>query len=137
MGFSVKLAPGVRIRASSRGVRTSIGPRAARVHFGAGRTGLSTGIGPVGLYTSVGGTRGGGNRRSVTSAQTSYQRQLAVQQRQTAQAEKAVLAQQLADTFLRILALHRVTSRRRSVLWLQSRRRRIVRRSMLTMRRSP
>ena len=108
MGFSVKLAPGVRIRASSRGVRTSIGPRAARVHFGAGRTGLSTGIGPVGLYTSVGGTRGGGNRRSVTSAQTSYQRQLAAQQRQTAQAEKAVLAQQLADTFLRILALHRV-----------------------------
>ncbi|MFI2651773.1 DUF4236 domain-containing protein [Micromonospora fulviviridis] len=38
MGFSIRLAPGVRIRASSRGIRTSLGPRAARVHFGAGRT---------------------------------------------------------------------------------------------------
>ena len=35
MGFSVKIAPGVRVRASSRGVRTSIGPRVARVHVGA------------------------------------------------------------------------------------------------------
>jgi len=106
VGFSVKLAPGVRIRASSRGLRTSIGPRAARVHFGAGRTGVSTGIGPVGLYTSVGG--GSGGRRSATSTQAAYRRQLAAHQRQTAQAEKAALAQQLADAFLRILALHRV-----------------------------
>jgi hypothetical protein len=37
MGFSIKIAPGVRVRASSRGVRTSIGPRVARVHVGAGR----------------------------------------------------------------------------------------------------
>ena len=54
MGFSVKIAPGVRVRASSRGVRTSIGPRVARVHVGACRTGISTGAGPVGLYTAVG-----------------------------------------------------------------------------------
>ena len=45
MSFSVKIAPGVRVRASSRGVRTSIGPRVARVHVGAGRTGISTGAG--------------------------------------------------------------------------------------------
>jgi hypothetical protein len=109
MGFSVKLAPGVRIRASSRGIRTSIGPRAARVHVGGGRTGVSTGIGPLGFYTSVGGSRrSGGGRRSATSAQAAYQRQLAVQQRQAAQAEKAALARQLADAFLRILSLHRV-----------------------------
>lgn len=109
MGFSVKLAPGVRIRASSRGVRTSIGPRAARVHFGAGRTGMSTGIGPVGLYTSVGGSRrSGSSRRSATSTQAAYQRQMAAQQRHAAQADKAAQAQQLADAFLRILALHRV-----------------------------
>ena len=43
MGFSVKIAPGVRVRASSRGIRTSIGPRAARLHVGGGRTGFSTG----------------------------------------------------------------------------------------------
>jgi hypothetical protein len=40
-GLSFKVAPGVRIRASSRGIRTSVGPRAARVHIGAGRTTLS------------------------------------------------------------------------------------------------
>ncbi|MEV4642834.1 DUF4236 domain-containing protein [Actinoplanes sp. NPDC049548] len=108
MGFSVKIAPGVRIRASSRGIRTSLGPRAARVHFGAGRTGVSTGIGPVGLYTSVGGGRRSSNRGSAMSAQAAYQRQLAAQQRRAAQAEKAAVAQQLADAFLRILALHRV-----------------------------
>jgi hypothetical protein len=33
LGFSFKLAPGIRIRASSRGLRTSIGPRAAWLHF--------------------------------------------------------------------------------------------------------
>lgn len=108
MGFSIKLAPGVRIRASSRGLRTSIGPRAARVHIGGGRTGISTGIGPVGYYTSVGGGRRSSSRRSATSAQADYQRQLAAQQRQVTQAEKATLAQQLADAFLRILSLHRV-----------------------------
>jgi hypothetical protein len=33
---------------------------------------------------------------------------MAAQQRQAVQAEKAAMAQQLADAFLRILALHRV-----------------------------
>lgn len=31
LGASFKVAPGVRVGASSRGVRTSLGPRAARV----------------------------------------------------------------------------------------------------------
>ena len=39
MGFSVKLAPGVRIRASSHGIRAGIGPRVGRVNVGTGRTG--------------------------------------------------------------------------------------------------
>lgn len=108
MGFSVKLAPGVRIRASSRGVRTSIGPRAARVHIGGGRTGVSTGVGPVGFYTSVGGGSRRSGSRGGSSAQASYQRQLASQQRHAAQAERAAVAQQMADAFLRILNLHRV-----------------------------
>src|SRR4051812_28143383 len=64
MGFSIKLAPGVRVRASSRRVRTSIGPRAARIHVGAGRTGFSTGAGPVGFYTSLGS--GSPSRRTGT-----------------------------------------------------------------------
>ena len=47
VGFSIRIAPGVRIRASKRGIRTSLGPRIARVHVGGGRTGFSTGMGPV------------------------------------------------------------------------------------------
>lgn len=73
MGFSLRVAPGIRIRASSRGLRTSIGPRAARLHFGAGRAGMSTGIGPVGYYTSIGGSprrRSGGSTGAASYALT-------------------------------------------------------------------
>lgn len=51
------MAPGVRIRISSREVRTSIGRRAARIHVGAGSTGFSTGVGPVSYDTSLRGGR--------------------------------------------------------------------------------
>ncbi|MEV6370441.1 DUF4236 domain-containing protein [Micromonospora musae] len=109
MGFSIKLTPGVRIRASSRGIRTSVGPRVARVHVGAGRTGVSTGIGPVGFYSSIGGgARRSGRSRGATPSTAAYQRQLVAQQRQAAQAQRAEEAQHLAQAFLRILALHRV-----------------------------
>jgi hypothetical protein len=58
VGIYFKLAPGVRVRVTTRGVRASLGPRAARVHVGGGyRPGLSTGAGPVTLYHSVGRTR--------------------------------------------------------------------------------
>jgi hypothetical protein len=108
MGFSIKLAPGVRIRASSRGIRTSVGPRAARVHFGAGRTGISTGVGPVGFYTSIGGGRRGSRSGGRATSATTYQRQIAAQQRQAIQAQRAEEAQRLAQAFLHILELHRV-----------------------------
>jgi hypothetical protein len=52
--LSFKLAPGVRVSASSRGVRARLGPRAARVHVGGGRTGVSTGAGPFTAYQSTG-----------------------------------------------------------------------------------
>ena len=106
MGFSVKLAPGVRVRASSRGLRTSVGPRAARVHVGGGRTGLSSGVGPVSFYTST----GGGRRRSGGSARTTpaaYQRQVAAYNRQVASQQKAEQAAELAAAFTAILDLHR------------------------------
>ena len=64
MGFRVKIAPGVRVRISSRGVRTSIGPRIARVHVGAGRTAVSSGIGPFSVSGTVGGTRSTGRSNS-------------------------------------------------------------------------
>ena len=56
MGFRIKLAPGVRIRISSRGVRTSVGPRIGRVHVGGGRAGMSTGVGPFSAYSSFRGS---------------------------------------------------------------------------------
>lgn len=104
MGFSVRLAPGVRVRASSRGVRTSIGPRVARVHVGAGRTGVSTGVGPVGYYTSVGGTRSRAPSRSGSSAAT---RQLAAANRAAAAQQKAEEGERLADALAAVLDLHR------------------------------
>ena len=101
LGFSVKVMPGVRIRASSRGVRTSIGPRAARIHVGGGRTGFSTGAGPVTLYSSAGG-RGGSPRRGPSAG--SYQRQLTVTPAAAAKAEEA---HRLAGLFQELLAIHR------------------------------
>lgn len=99
LSFSVKLAPGVRVRASSRGVRTSIGPRAARVHVGGGRTTFSTGAGPLTYSTSVGG-RPPARRPSAGS----YQRQLSVSPAAAAKAEEA---QRLAGLFQELLDVHR------------------------------
>jgi hypothetical protein len=56
VGFRVRVAPGVRISASSRGVRAGIGPRAARVHVGTGRSTLSSGAGPF-TYNLAGSSR--------------------------------------------------------------------------------
>lgn len=103
MGFSIRLAPGVRIRASSRGVRTSLGPRVARVHVGGGRTGFSTGVGPVTYYTS--GSRA--RRRTSSSRRAgsaTAQRQLAAANRA---AEKAEHARALLNALDAILNLHR------------------------------
>lgn len=110
MGFSVKIAPGVRIRASSRGMRVGIGPRIARVHVGTGRPGVSSGIGPFSVYKSVGGkrraqtTRSGANR---PPSQAALQRQAAAARHAQAEADKAREAQRLAAIFHEILGLHR------------------------------
>jgi hypothetical protein len=103
VGFSIRLAPGLRISASSRGLRTSIGPRSARLHLGAGAPGFSTGAGPVSFYTSLGAGRG---RRRPSA--TAYQRQLAAQATLTANLERVQHARMLAESFQRLLNLHRV-----------------------------
>jgi hypothetical protein len=100
MGFYFNVAPGVRIRATSRGLRASAGPRAARVHFGAGGTGFSTGAGPVTLYKSTGRRR---PPHSTGSSQTSA----AAYQRQLRQAEKSQQAHELKAAFDSIMNLHR------------------------------
>ncbi|MHA3838274.1 DUF4236 domain-containing protein [Terrabacter sp. AAH1] len=100
LGVSFKIAPGVRVRASSRGVRASVGPRAARVHVGAGRTRVSTGAGPVTLSTTL----GGGQRRPVSRATTQRSSGASPRPRQQptvaqlqAQARAAERAQQVAE----------------------------------------
>jgi len=103
VGFSIRLAPGLRISASSRGLRTSVGPRAARLHVGAGAPGFSTGAGPVSFYTSLGSARG---RRRPSA--TAYQRQLAAQATLTANLERVQHARMLATSFQHLLSLHRV-----------------------------
>ncbi len=100
MGFSIRVAPGVRVSASSRGVRTSVGTRAARVHVGGGRPGISTGVGPVRYYSSLGGgsaSSGGGRATSSTSGMS----------RQLAAAARAQEAQEIQDAFMAISDLHR------------------------------
>lgn len=99
MSFSVRLAPGLRVRASSRGLRTSIGPRAARLHVGAGRPGFSTGMGPVGYYTSLGGSGSGSAAARRPSTGKSSQA--------LADAVKAQEGQRLADALDNIVNLHR------------------------------
>jgi hypothetical protein len=109
MGFSVKLAPGVRVRASSRGVRVGVGPRIARVHVGtSGRAGFSSGVGPFSVYTSVGGhKRRGSQSRSTGPSQAALQRQAAAARRAQADADKAREAQRLAEVFHEIRDVHK------------------------------
>ncbi len=112
MGFSVRIAPGVRVRASSRGIRTSIGTRAARVHVGGGRAGFSTGAGPFTYYTRVGGGRG--KRRSPSRARsTSALRTPAASTTRTtmtlAQANKQQEASRLREAFEAIMTIHHET----------------------------
>lgn len=66
MGMSFKVAPGVRIRASSRGISAGVGPRAARVHVGTRGVGISSGVGPISGYTRLGEGPGSGGRRRAS-----------------------------------------------------------------------
>jgi hypothetical protein len=99
-GMSFKVAPGVRVRASSRGVRTSIGPRAARVHVGGGRTTISTGAGPVTAWTSA------GSRRRTTYGRSGSNVSLAALQRQSAAAQRAEAIQSVMQLEHSLLTLH-------------------------------
>lgn len=64
MRKSFKVAPGVRISASPRGISAGVGPRAARVHVGPRGVGVSSGVGPVSTYSHLGGGRGSRGSRS-------------------------------------------------------------------------
>lgn len=94
--FSVRLAPGVRLSASSRGLRAHVGPRGARLHVGGGRTGVSTGVGPFTYYTSGSGSSRRAPRDAYSTGSTPAQ---------IARAEKE---QQAALVAQRLDALHQL-----------------------------
>src|SRR5579875_2384242 len=108
MGFYFRVAPGVKIRATKRGLRASVGPRAARVHFGAGGTGVSTGTGPFTYYAPLhGSTRRPSTSRSTRALTSASQRRPSGPT--PAQQQKAAQAQQMAHAISAILDLHRAT----------------------------
>lgn len=68
--FSMRVAPGVRLSTSSRGLRAHVGPRMARLHVGSGRSGVSTGAGPFTWYEQLPATSGAKpSQRVATPAQ--------------------------------------------------------------------
>ncbi len=93
---SVKVAPGVRLSLSPRGMRAHVGPRAARMHVGGGRTGVSTGAGPFTLYSGLVTPE---RRRPSSSSASGLT---------PAQAEKARQVQELADAWHELARMHRV-----------------------------
>ena len=89
MGMSFKVAPGVRVRASSRGISAGIGPRAARVHVGSRGVGVSSGVGPFSTYSHIGG---GGGKPSRPAPRSTYRgptkASLAAQERELRAAQR-------------------------------------------------
>jgi hypothetical protein len=113
MGFGIRLAPGIRLSVSGRGLRMGLGPRIARVHVGAGRTGFSSGLGPITYYTSAGGRRrsSGGSRtggRAGTGRGAAAPRVAAGPTRaQIAQLQREARRQAAEDAFHALVELER------------------------------
>ena len=59
IGFSVRIMPGVRISASTRGIRAGLGPRAARLNVGSGGTSISSSMPGMSVSASRRGVRAG------------------------------------------------------------------------------
>ncbi len=105
MGMSFKVAPGVRIRASSRGLSAGLGPRAARVHVGSRGVGVSSGVGPFSTYQHLAGgsganSRSGGRRSTGGPTKASiaaYERQLKEAQREADMQRVAALERELVS----------------------------------------
>src|SRR5690348_5195439 len=109
----MKIAPGVRIRASSRGFSAGIGPRAARMHVGTRGVGVSTGVGPFGAYQHLGGgSRRRSTGRSSYSGRGSYsygapsRTTLAALERAARQAEKEAEIARVAEIERQLVSVH-------------------------------
>lgn len=100
VGFRVRVAPGVVIAASSRGVRAGIGPRAGRVPVGAGLATVSSGAGPFTYGFS------GTSRRSPAAGTRTP---LADLERLTRMAERSQELAQVRHIEQALTSLHRDT----------------------------
>ena len=79
MGFrfrkSIKIAPGVRVNLSRRGVSTSIGPRGAKLNVGRQGVRATVGLPGTGIsYSKTIGTRKRTTRRKNSAAITTVRR---------------------------------------------------------------
>ncbi len=101
LAVSVKLAPGVRLRATSRGIRATIDPTAGRGGVGSALTGFSTGIDPVSYDAIVSGSIGAQPRSAPEPASPT----LTQLKGQTRAADKA-------DTVLDVLQTERLMTTR-------------------------
>lgn len=98
MGFSVRVAKGVRLRASSRGLGLSMGRGGAYATIGGGRRGVGVSVpvaGSLRYYTTVGGSSG--SRRPS----------LAQYERQMRQAQQLEELQALAAQLEAMLSIHK------------------------------
>lgn len=107
---SFKVAPGVRISASSRGVRTSIGNNKGRVSFGGGRTYTSAKIAGVRVSQNSYSSGRTATRVSVggfsTGASSSAPRRTATPRPSLAQLERAAQADEVLRIEQQLTSLH-------------------------------
>jgi hypothetical protein len=101
--LSLRVAPGVRLSASRRGLRAHLGPRLARVHVGGGRSGASTGAGPVTWYSS--GSSPSRGRRTTSKGPTTTRVQKLDAHQAVAQQLNALLAAH-QQTFAPVEQMH-------------------------------
>ena len=107
-GDGFKVAPGVRIRASSRGISAGVGPRVARVHVGSRGVGVSSGVGPFSAYSHI-----GGGRSSATGKRASYggptKASIAAREREAKAAAREADIDRVAALERALVSVHRAT----------------------------
>lgn len=107
---SFKVAPGVRISASSRGVRTSIGNNKARVSFGGGRTYTSAKVAGIRVSQNTYSSGRTSTRVSAggfgTGASSSTPRRPAAPRPSLAQLERAERADEVLQIESQLTSLH-------------------------------
>lgn len=104
---SFKVAPGIRISASSRGVRTSIGNSKARVSYGGGRTYTSAKI--AGVRISQSSSSGRSSARSSAGVQATQRPTLAQLERAERAAVQAAAIEELRRLEESLVTLHHET----------------------------